>query len=82
MGIAAVLGAIGLLIYLSREKSQETTFIAFQNELLSAGVVAHLEIVNKELVRVYLRGSTGVCFNILNYLILSIIISSSTYHTF
>ena len=57
LGLAAAVLAFQLLP--SRPEAQEITFADFRRELLEAGSVDHIVIVNKSKARVFVRTSTG-----------------------
>eukprot|EP01126_Amoeba_proteus_P065940 TRINITY_DN9461_c0_g2_i1.p1 TRINITY_DN9461_c0_g2~~TRINITY_DN9461_c0_g2_i1.p1 ORF type:complete len:474 (+),score=106.15 TRINITY_DN9461_c0_g2_i1:362-1783(+) len=57
IGVGVLFAAIGFLIYFTSETAKEITFLNLQNELLPYGYVDHVEIVNQNKVRVYLKST-------------------------
>uniref|UniRef100_A0A6B2KYU2 AAA+ ATPase domain-containing protein n=1 Tax=Arcella intermedia TaxID=1963864 RepID=A0A6B2KYU2_9EUKA len=54
--IAAGLAAFVLIVVIaSRERAKEISYLTFQNELLAYGFVDHLEVINQNKVRVFIK---------------------------
>eukprot|EP01125_Pyxidicula_operculata_P008384 TRINITY_DN281_c0_g1_i1.p1 TRINITY_DN281_c0_g1~~TRINITY_DN281_c0_g1_i1.p1 ORF type:complete len:769 (-),score=235.00 TRINITY_DN281_c0_g1_i1:1688-3994(-) len=49
-------GGILFVIWYTKETAEETTYLHFLNNMLMAGMVDHLEVINEHKVRVFLKG--------------------------
>ena len=57
--VAVVMLAAGTLMGAGRQDAQEVSFQWFKSHLLAKGVVEKLEVANKQMVKVYIRGGAA-----------------------